>query len=340
MLSLPVWAQSPSAGDADDVSRGISLYKSGDYKGAIEVLKATIKKKENVEAWHYLARAQMRSGDMKESRTSFEKAIKLRPDHAASHSGLAYLLLISDDPGKAGKVAEKALSIDSQDADAHYVLAKVYFHEKRLDAALQESEAALKSAPESAEAFLVKAQSLVGQLGPRSNSRVKVGDGETEARNPSQITREQRLKLEQAHEALGNYLRLLPTAEDAVWWREQLEAMKGHVRLLKDREEEERNSTGVKTDAKVDSTRPVILYREKAERTEESRRRGIRGTVKLRAIFAVDGSVKDILVIEGLEAGLSSKAIEAARKIRFKPATKGGQPVPVVLYLEYTFSLF
>jgi periplasmic protein TonB len=125
-----------------------------------------------------------------------------------------------------------------------------------------------------------------------------------------------------------------------VRWREQLEAMKGHVELLKDREEEERNPTGGQADAKESATRPVILYKEKAESTKEARDKGIRGTVKLRAIFAVDGSLKDIIVIEGLEAGLSWQAVEAARVIRFKPATKGGQPVPVVLYLEYTFSMY
>jgi tetratricopeptide (TPR) repeat protein len=339
-LSLPAWAQSSSAGEADDVSRGIGLYRKGDYKGAIEVLRAAIKKRENVEAWHYLARAQMRSGDLKASRISFEKAINLRPDHAASHSGLAYLLLISDDPKNAEKVAEKALSIDSQDGDAHYVLAKVYSLEKRWDAALQESEAALKSAPESGEPLLVKAQSLVGQIGSRGSSRARGGDGETEVRNRSLSTAGQRLKLEAAQEALGNYLRLLPDTKDAIWWREQLEAIKGHVKLLKDREEEKRNPTDVQADVKGSATRPFILYKEKANRTRESRDRGISGTVKLRAIFAADGSVKDILVIEGLEAGLSWKAVEAARAIRFKPATKGGQPVPVLSYLEFTFSLY
>jgi len=328
VLSLPIWAQSPAPGSGDELSRGIGLYNRGDYKGAVEILREAVKKqKDNADAWNYLGRAQMRSGDMKASRISFEKAIKLQPAHAASHSGLAYLLLISDDPGNAEKAAEKALSIDSQDADAHYVLAKVYSLARRWDAALQESEAALKSAPEGAGAFLVKAQSLVGQLGSRGN--------------PSQINSEQRLKLEQAQEALGNYLRLLPNAKDADWWREQLEAMKGHARLLRDRQEKEKqNSAEVKTEAKVDATRPVILYKEKANRTQESRDKGISGTVRLRAIFTADGSVKDILVIEGLEAGLSWKAIEAARKIRFNPATKGGQPVPVLSNLEFNFSLY
>jgi TonB family protein len=100
--------------------------------------------------------------------------------------------------------------------------------------------------------------------------------------------------------------------------------MKGHVKMLKDREDEKPNPTGVQADVKESATRPLILYKEKANRTQESRDRGISGTVRLRAIFAADGSVKDILVIEGLEAGLSWKAVEAARAIRFKPATKGG----------------
>jgi protein TonB len=86
-------------------------------------------------------------------------------------------------------------------------------------------------------------------------------------------------------------------------------------------------------------TKPIILYREIAKYSEEARNRGITGTVKLRVIFAVDGKLKDILVIEGLDAGLSWLSVEAARKIRFKPATKGGEPVAVVAYLEYHFSL-
>ncbi|MCI0393180.1 MAG: tetratricopeptide repeat protein [Acidobacteria bacterium] len=336
--SLSSWAQSPTADAAEEISRGISLYKSGDNRGAAEVLSAAARKqKDNADAWYYLALAQMRSGDTKSSRKSFENAIKLRPEHAASHSGLAYLLLILNDLRNAEKEAETAVTLNSQDADAHFVLAKVYSLERRWEAAQKESEAALKILPGNAAALLLKVQALVGQTAPVWNQLGKKGDGkkETQDQNSPEISRERRLKLEQAQEALGNYLSLRPNDSEAVWWREQLEAMKAHAKQLKDKEEGNWNYEMLKDGV----TSPTILEKVKAKYTDEARDRGITGYIRLRVIFAVDGSLKDILVIEGLDAGLSWTAIEAARKIRFKPATKGDQPVQVVGYLEYYFSL-
>jgi protein TonB len=45
-------------------------------------------------------------------------------------------------------------------------------------------------------------------------------------------------------------------------------------------------------------------------------------------------------VIRSLEADLDDKALEAVRKYRFKPAMKGGQPVPVIVDIEVNFRLY
>jgi TonB family protein len=341
-LSLPAWAQSPAAGSGDELSRGIALYQAGDYKGAVKIFKETVKKqKGNADAWHLLALAQIGSGDIGSSRKSFENAIKLRPDNAAAHSGLAFVLLVFDDLKNAEREAETAITIDSQNADAHYVLAKIYSLGRRWDAAVMESEAALKLSPENAPALLVKAQSLLGQIGSIWHPQDKKEEGETNDRLSTQENaRKVRSKLEQAQEALGNYLRLRPNDGDAVWWREQLEVMKAYVKRL----DKQEDGTSVSVDVtevsiRPASTRPVLLVKEKANYTQEALDRGISGVVRLRAIFTSDGVIKDLLVIEGLEAGLSWKAIEAARKIRFKPATRGGQPVTIAATLEFSFAL-
>jgi TonB family protein len=88
------------------------------------------------------------------------------------------------------------------------------------------------------------------------------------------------------------------------------------------------------------SLRPTILYREKAKYTEEARQNKIQGTVVLQVVFNVNGSVTDIRVIRGLPDGLTEKAIEAAKKIRFNPAVKAGTPVSVRGSLEFTFNLY
>jgi TonB family protein len=88
------------------------------------------------------------------------------------------------------------------------------------------------------------------------------------------------------------------------------------------------------------SLRPTILYREKAKYTEEARQNKIQGTVVLQVVFNVNGVVDNVRVIRGLPDGLTEKAIEAAKKIRFNPAVKNGTPVSVRGSLEFTFNLY
>lgn len=87
------------------------------------------------------------------------------------------------------------------------------------------------------------------------------------------------------------------------------------------------------------STRPTILYREKAQYTQEARDNGVEGAVQLSVVFGADGQIRDIKVVRGLPHGLTEKAIEAAKKIQFKPAMKDGQGVDVGATLEYSFRL-
>lgn len=87
------------------------------------------------------------------------------------------------------------------------------------------------------------------------------------------------------------------------------------------------------------SMRPTILYREKAQYTQEARDNRVEGFVVLRVVFGVDGQISGVRVIRGLPHGLTQNAIEAAKKIRFEPAMKNGQPVSVSGTLEYNFRL-
>jgi TonB family protein len=88
------------------------------------------------------------------------------------------------------------------------------------------------------------------------------------------------------------------------------------------------------------SLRPKITYREKAKYTGEARDNTTHGMVVLTVVFGSDGIISDIQVVKGLPYGLTEKAIEAARKIRFEPAIKDGKPVSVRGNLEFTFNLY
>lgn len=88
------------------------------------------------------------------------------------------------------------------------------------------------------------------------------------------------------------------------------------------------------------TTRPQILYKEKARYTLEAKENQVQGEVLLSVIFSADGQITGIEVLKGLPYGLTESAIEAAQKIRFQPASKDGQAVSVRGTLAYGFTLY
>lgn len=88
------------------------------------------------------------------------------------------------------------------------------------------------------------------------------------------------------------------------------------------------------------TTRARVISKPEPQYTEEARRAQITGTVVLRVVFSRTGQVTDIRPIQSLSAGLTEKAIAAARQIRFVPATRNGQAVSMYMQLEYNFNLY
>ena len=87
-------------------------------------------------------------------------------------------------------------------------------------------------------------------------------------------------------------------------------------------------------------TKAKIKSKPDATYTSEAEKDRINGTVILRCIFRSNGTVTNIEVIQGLPGGLTEKAIEAAKKIKFTPAMKDGKPVSMYMQLEYNFHLY
>ncbi|MBO0800476.1 MAG: TonB family protein [Blastocatellia bacterium] len=96
---------------------------------------------------------------------------------------------------------------------------------------------------------------------------------------------------------------------------------------------------GDKVEKMTQDLRPKILYKEKAKYSEEALKNGLEGTVILEAVFADDGTMKDIRTYSGLPDGLTESAIEAAKKVKFEPALKDGKPISVRGKLELEFKL-
>jgi len=86
--------------------------------------------------------------------------------------------------------------------------------------------------------------------------------------------------------------------------------------------------------------RAKITHLSEPRYTEEARTRGVRGTVVLRAIFCRTGKVTNIEVVQSVPYGLTENAIEATRRIKFKPAEKEGEVVSQHFRRECSFNLY
>jgi TonB family protein len=89
----------------------------------------------------------------------------------------------------------------------------------------------------------------------------------------------------------------------------------------------------------VDRKALVIMKPEPAY-TDAARQKRISGTVVLKVVLSSNGSVVNIRTASALPDGLTERAIDAARKIKFIPAVKDGKFVSMWMQLEYNFHLY
>jgi TonB family protein len=88
-------------------------------------------------------------------------------------------------------------------------------------------------------------------------------------------------------------------------------------------------------------TVPRVLQEVKPSYTSDAMRAKVQGTVLIECVVRQDGSVTDVRVVRSLDPtfGLDQEAVKAARQWRFLPGTRFGEPVPVLVTIELTFTL-
>lgn len=86
---------------------------------------------------------------------------------------------------------------------------------------------------------------------------------------------------------------------------------------------------------------PEVIHEEKPQYTSEAMRAKVQGIVEVEAIVLPDGSVGQVQIVRSLDDrfGLDQKAVEAVKRWRFRPGTRMGKPVPVLVNIELTFTL-
>lgn len=316
----------------------VVVYRKGDFKSAVKEFRAVTKRRaDDPLAWVYLGQALARRGELKDARKALDAALKLKPDYAVAHASLAYLHLVSGKYRDAEEQAAKSLALAPQLTDAHYVLALLHLRREAWLKALEEAEAIIRIDPTSAGAYSLKTQALLG-LYERGNtvlSEERRGVYDYDEATVAEARAAQPRRLKEASESLDEYLRLRPNAEDAAELREQVEALSAYA-AASTSDDPLRKFYGA-----VDGiTRAVITSKPEPGYTPEARSANISGVVRLRAVLGRDGRVKYLVVLKRLSYGLTEKALQAARQIKFKPATLGGQPVSQFVVLEYNFNIY
>ena len=87
------------------------------------------------------------------------------------------------------------------------------------------------------------------------------------------------------------------------------------------------------------ATAVEITYKPNPAYTDEARNQKLEGEVLLEVMFGANGQLHVNRVVRGLGHGLDETAIAAANKIRFKPATRSGQPMDSTAIVHVVFQL-
>lgn len=88
-------------------------------------------------------------------------------------------------------------------------------------------------------------------------------------------------------------------------------------------------------------TSPRLIKEVKPSYTGDAMRAKVQGVVTMTAVVMPDGSVGNVQITRSLDPtfGLDQEAIKTVKQWRFAPGMKQGQPVPVLVEIEMTFTL-
>lgn len=300
-ISFTAQAQQQTPPDDQTTGRGVELYHQGKTDEAIKVLSRVVKQHpDDADAWYFLGLSQYSHDWILGARHSFEKTVELRPLLADAQAKLAYTMVFTNESAKALETAKRAQELGDQSVEAQYAIAAASLRAAPGNA-LEEAVKALRIKPDFLPALVTKSF---------AHYRLQ--------------------QFSDAAESLERVLALSPDDIEADTWRNQIEELRSRAAQQPDHAFSSKEVT----------EKARVLSKPEPSYTERARKSGVMGTVVLRAVFSSDGEVKHILIVTPSSHGLTTAAVKAARRIKFIPAMKDGQPASQYVQLEYTFNLY
>ncbi len=295
-------------------SHGIELYQRGNAAEAIKVLQVVVKKHpEDADAWYYLARAFNSEGAIGAARPAFEHVITLRPDFADAYAKLSYALILANETERAIAAGKRAIELGDHSAEPHYAIAESSFRTGAIEKAVEEANLALQIKPDFGLAFITKS-----------------------------LAHYSLKQYEEAAASLERFLAIDSRDADQDVWRAQLESLRGFKQseAMTNAPRSAESTPDLPLTCKQVTVKARVLSKPEPTYTEAARRAGVTGTVVIRCVFSGNGEIRNLFVTRALGFGLTSKAVQAARRIKFNPAIKDDRPVSMYMQLEYNFYLY
>ena len=326
ILTIITFAVSPLTAQLPTLQHGIDLYDAGKYSESVKALELASRNKDfenNPSLWSSLGLAYLKNDEIKKARKASEKSVKLQPQNAAYRINLSYVYLMNRQINKSQDEAKKALEIDPKQSFAYYLVGTGHLWEGDLVSAASYAEKILAIDVTYPQAYMLKSDVLMEQLGAR------LAKGQT--------VKEEIDLLKQSLDVLENGVKNSSKGPDLKMLEEKLEGMKAFYNYYN----KERSIPPVSPLVPDPTVTPVkILNKPRAPYTDNARAAGKSGTVRLAILLGANGKIHHILKLKGIGYGLDEQALKAARQITFEPKMKEGKPVSSILILEYSFSVY
>jgi TonB family protein len=305
----------------------VALYEQSKFDDAVRALEIATKTDEfkgDATIWNYLGLSYLAIDKARNSRKAFEKSATLDPSNAVFRSNLSYAYLMTGDIRKARESAKKAIELDPRIAGAYEVLGTANFWQRKLYEARRDADMFIKLAPANPQAYLLKSDILIAEMGVQLTVAQMGVDKEY---------------LRQANETLETgSAKCKGTAicEELTRRREAISAFYEHF----SRDRTSPALPGAVPLSEPDVTPIKITRQPPARYTDRARTENVQGAIRVAILLGATGKVEYILFLSRLGCGLEEEVVKAARSIRFEPKKKNGKPVSTVVIREYTFSIY
>ncbi len=313
-------------GQADTIHPGVQLFEQGKFAEAIQVLskaKDEEKYKNDAAIFNFLGASYVNTGDFKNAQKYLARAVKLHPENVLFRNNLAYIYLRTQQVSKARSEAKRVVATDPRNVTAHVMLANAGLLEGKLADAERSARTAIEIDPKYPMGYVLASESLIARFGTEA-------DGDEP--KPENID-----LLKQAKDLLE--VGIARCKPDTKRLEEELETVVAFHSYFANRKHGKPTSPLPREVVTPGDSNLKIISKPRPSFSDAARIASKSGTVKVAVLFAANGKIESMLVIDRLGYGLDEQALRAARQIRFEPKVENGKPVSVVRIIEYTFEV-